>query len=110
MTEREIVQDMTGLFRTSAEPFWVRLRQVMRKRGIEPATSVLAESFEDDENFEFGILVTQDRRVIQYGFRYSDSSFSDGELTEWNDVTERKDSIPHSSQVATALSMLEAVN
>ena len=104
-----MVQDLTGLFRTSAEPLWVRLRQAVRERGVEPATSVLAESFEDDENFEFGILVTCDRRVIQYGFRYSDPSLSDGELTEWNDVTERKDSIPHSSQAATALSMLDVV-
>jgi hypothetical protein len=109
MTEREMVQERTNLFRTSAEPFWVRLRQVMKEQGVEPATSMLAESFEDDVNFEFGILITCERRVIQYGFRYSEPSFSDGKLTEWNDVTERKDSIPHQSQVATAFSIIDGI-
>jgi hypothetical protein len=109
MNEREEIQDLTRLFRTSTEPFWMRLREVVRARGVEPATSMLAESFEDDEKFEFGILVTRDRRVVQYGFRYSDPSFSDGILAEWNDVTDRKDSIPHRSQAATALSLLDEV-
>jgi hypothetical protein len=109
MTDREMIQDLTNLFRNSAEPFWVRLRQAVHERGVDPATCVLAESFEDDEKFEFGILVTADRRVFQYGFRYCDPSFSDGRLTEWNDVTDRKESMPHSSQAATALLLIDEV-
>jgi hypothetical protein len=48
---------MTGLFRTSTDPFWILLRRLVRERGIDPDTSLLADSFEDDVNFEFGILV-----------------------------------------------------
>lgn len=107
MEERKIIRELTELFRTSTEPFWIQLRAVMRERGIDPDTSLLADSFEDDINFEFGVLVTRDRQVIQYGFQYSDASFSDGKLTEWNDLAELWSSSPYRSEVSTALSMLD---
>jgi hypothetical protein len=107
MEDRQMIQQLTGLFRASEEPFWMRLREAVRERRVEPDKSLLADSFEDDINFEFGILVTHDRRVIQYGFSYSDQSFSDGTLTEWNDLTERWNSSPYRSEVSIALEMLD---
>lgn len=102
-----MIRDLTDLFRASAEPFWIRLREVVCERGIDPDTSLLADSFEDDVNFEFGVLVTRDRHVIQYGFQHSDASFRDGKLTEWNDLSELWSSSPYRSKVSTALSMLD---
>ncbi len=110
MAERKEIEVYTSVFRTGTEPLWARLREVVREQGVDPNTTLLAVSFEDDENFEFGILVTHDRRVVQYGFRYSDPSGIDGKLTEWRDVTEQKDSLPHRSNISTALSILENVS
>ncbi len=107
MAAREDIQTYTCLFRTSIEPLWIRLREVVSERGVDPGTALLVESFEDDENFEFGILVTDDRRVIQFGFRYSVPSGIDGKLSEWNDITERRDSLPCRHEIATALSILD---
>jgi hypothetical protein len=107
MTAQEEIQSYTGLFRGGTEPLWIRLREVVRERGVDPDTSLLARSHEDDENFEFGIIVTGDRHVIQYGLRYSDPSGIDGKLTEWNDLTERWVSSPYSPEVSTALSILD---
>lgn len=107
--DRKMIHELTGLFRASTEPFWIRLREVVRERGIDPDTSLLADSFEDDVNFEFGILVTRDRHVIQYGFQYFDPSFRDGKLTEWNDLAELWSSSPYRSEVSIALSMLDEV-
>jgi hypothetical protein len=104
MEECKMIQELTGLFRTSTDPFWILLRRLVRERGIDPDTSLLADSFEDDVNFEFGILVTDDRRVIQYGVRYSDPSFKDGKLTEWKDITELWSSSPYRREVSDALS------
>lgn len=109
MEEREMTQELTSLFRTSTGPFWILLRKVTRERGINPDTSLLADSFEDDVNFEFGILVTHDRHVIQYGVQCSDPSFKDGKLTEWNDLTDRWSSSPYRCEVFTALSMVDEV-
>jgi hypothetical protein len=108
MAEREDIETFTGLFRTDTDPFWIRLREVVRERGIEPSTSLLVFSVEDDINFEFGVIVTHDRRVIQFGFRYTES-VADGKLTEWKDLTERWATSPYRSDVSTGLSLLEKV-
>lgn len=102
-----MIQELTSLFRTSTDPLWILLRKLIRERGIDPDTSLLADSFEDDVNFEFGILVTHDRRVIQYGVQYSDPSFKDGKLTEWKDITELWSSSPYHREVSAALSILD---
>ena len=107
MAEREDIETFTGLFRTGTDGFWVRLREVVRERGIDPNTSLLVDSVEDDINFEFGIIVTRDRRVIQFGFRYTDPSCIDGKLTEWKDLTEHWAASPYRSEVSIGLSMLE---
>jgi len=107
MAEHEDIETFTSLFRAGTEGFWVRLRMLARERGIDPRTSLLVFSVEDDVNFEFGVIVTHDRRVVQYGFRYSDPSCIDGKLTEWTDLTERWATSPYRSDVSTGLSILE---
>ena len=84
------------------------MREVVRERGVDPSTSLLVDSVEDDMNFEFGIIVTHDRRVIQFGFRYTDS-VADGKLTEWKDLTERWAISPYRSEVSAGLSLIEKV-
>jgi len=108
MSEHDDIQTFTSVFRTDTDPFWIRLREVVRERGIDPSTSLLVFSVEDDINFEFGIIVTHDKRVIQYGFSYTDS-VADGQLTEWQDLTERWAASPYRSDVSTGLSLLEKV-
>jgi len=39
------------------------MRELLEERGVSPSTSVLATSFPNDNSFEFGIVVTSDRRV-----------------------------------------------
>ena len=107
MPEREDIETFTSLFRTGTEGFWVRLREVIRERGVDPNKSLLVDSVEDDINFEFGIIITHDRRVIQFGFRYSDPSCMDGKLTEWKDLTESWTTSPYRSEVSTGLSIIE---
>jgi len=108
MSQHNDIQTFTSLFRTDTDPFWIRLREVVRERGVDPSTSLLVDSVEDDINFEFGIIVTQDRRVIQFGFRYTDS-VADGKLAEWQDLTERWAASPYRSEVSVGLSLIEKV-
>jgi hypothetical protein len=108
MSEHEEIQTFTSFFRADRDPFWIRLREVVRERGVDPSTSLLVDSFEDDINYEFGIIVTPDRRVIQFGFRYTDS-VADGKLTEWKDLTECWATSPYRSEVSAGLSLIEKV-
>jgi hypothetical protein len=105
-TQRDYVLRCTELLRTSPEPMWVRLRQLLQERGVSPSTSVLATSFPDDPSFEFGVVVTSDRRVYQFGLDYLHKTVEQGVLTEWVDLTERHSSSPYSDDVAAALDLL----
>src|SRR5262245_59658613 len=77
----------TELLRTSPEPMWARMRALLEERGVSASTSALATSFADDTSFEFGIVVTSDRRVYQFGFDYLHKAVDQGVFTEWVDLT-----------------------
>jgi hypothetical protein len=85
---------------------WTRTRHLLEERGISPSTSILATSFPDDTSFEFGVIVTSDGRVYQFGFEYLGKSVEQGVFTEWVDLTERHASSPYSDDVAAALEIL----
>ena len=85
---------------------WQRTRELLDERGVSPATSILATSFPDDSSFEFGVIVTSDRRVYQFGLDYLRKPVEQGVFTEWVDLTERHSSSPYSDDVAEALDLL----
>jgi hypothetical protein len=84
---REDITAFTGQLRASAEPLWVRIRELLIDRGINPASSALIVSFPDDVAYEYGVIVTADGRIIQYGFDYLHRSEAEGVFEEWNDIT-----------------------
>jgi len=94
------------LLRTSPDPIWRRARELLEERGISSATSILATSFPDDASFEFGVVVTDDRRVYQFGLDYLHKPVEQGVFTEWVDLTERHAGSPYSDDVAAALELL----
>lgn len=69
---------------------------------------MVATSFPDDLDFEFGILVTPDRRVFQYGYSYRGQAEDGGRLTEWRDETDRWQSRPNAADVAAAMAVLDS--
>ena len=85
---------------------WQRTRELLAERGVSPATSILATSFPDDSSFEFGVVVTSDRRVYQFGLDYLHKPVERGTFTEWIDLTERHGSSPYSEDVAAALDLM----
>ena len=69
--------------RASDDPFWQVLRTRLRERGIDPDTTDLLDSLEDDVDFEFGIIETADGRRFQYGLVYSEQAPQDAHFVEW---------------------------
>lgn len=56
----EYVAVNTRLPRGDSDPFWARLRDLLRAKGIDPARAGLATCFPDDRDFEFGIIASAD--------------------------------------------------
>jgi hypothetical protein len=105
VTDDEYVAEITRLLRTSDDPFWRRLRDVLRARGVNPETAALADSVEDDDRFEFGIVVTADLHAFQYGFAYRDVPIERGLIVEWNELPAGQHG-PYAAQIAAASRLL----
>jgi hypothetical protein len=82
----------TRLLRRSDEPLFQRLRALLSERDVDPQTAILADFFPDDVDQEFGLVVTQDRRVIQFVVHYCrlgdlKRQAADAVIGEWNDIS-----------------------
>src|ERR1051325_10493513 len=87
--EHETVRTLTSLLRASNEPFWSRLRDLLRERGVPPEHAFVAECFPDDHSFEFVVVVASTGSVFQWGFDSVGKPIEKGEFSEWVDVTAR---------------------
>lgn len=60
----------TELLRTSKDPLFRRLRELLPEYGVNVETDALAELFPDGGDQEFGVVATKDRRVFTFELRY----------------------------------------
>jgi len=79
--------ELTASLRASDEKLFPRLRCLLAERGIDPVTSVLVELFSDEREFEYGIVVTRDGGVFQFGLDCMGRAPDDADLIEWIDWT-----------------------
>ena len=104
MNQSEIEKN-TKLLRTDSDSFWVRLRQLLSEKGVNPELAFLAYSYEEDYQFDYGIVVSHDGRVFQYGFDFLLKDVSEGIFTEWNDMTNQYQRSPYVKEIEIALHM-----
>lgn len=103
------VLEHTRLLRSDNGPFWKRLRHELSSRGLNSAEVALAVSHEDDEFFEYGVIVTRDQKVFEFGFSYIEKPIEAGEIVEWIDMSSRWQSgWYHGRDVRAALEFLNA--
>ena len=100
----------TRLLRGSDEPLFQRLRVLLAERHVDPQAAVLADLFPDDVDQEFGLLVTQDHRVIEFVVHYGrggdlKQQAADATIGEWKDITSWWDATPHAPTIRLALDL-----
>ena len=106
MVTREQIEEMTEALRAGRDPMLARIKELLAAKGVEVDRAVLADMFPDDTCFEFGLLVTSDGDVLQFGYDYNSRAESDGSFSEWNNITDTWGSSPYDSQISLALSFL----
>ena len=102
------IAETTELMRTSDDPIYARLRTLLVARNVDPARAWLVEFFNDDPNYEYGIIVTGDRHVYELGFHYPDGNIATAELRDWVDLTHAWHLSPFRQGIDDALDYVEA--
>src|SRR5947207_679632 len=106
-TREERVEELTGWLRTSPDPLFVRLRALIPEKGIDVQRALLAELFPDDSSLEFGILVTEERRVFQFDFDYLHVDIERGRLITWRELLDRRERWAYEEGINAALRILD---
>ncbi len=97
------VHFLTTMLRGSNEVYFKSIRDKLVQKGIDVSKAVLAEIFQDDTAFEFGILVISKTQVVQFGYNYLHKDFSQGEFSEWNDVSSTSTTGPYNEEIKVGL-------
>jgi hypothetical protein len=113
MTEPHTVEviELTAMLRRSDPPtgYFMGLRRCLGEREVDPEAVLLVESFDDDENLVFGVLLNQDGRPVTFDYRYPDVARMDkGEITRWEDISSSWTESPHAPGITAALRLLTA--
>jgi len=68
---------------------------------------IIADLFPDDYCFDFGLVVTGEGNVFQFGYVYPPNEEEKGKFTEWNELTEKWKQTPYAEQIKVALLLNE---
>jgi len=103
---KERAKQSTTWMQTSHDPEAVRLRALLDDRGLRADEVLLIELFPDDVQFLFGLLITPDRRCIQFGMDYLHKPVDQAVFTEWEDLTGSFSETPYRDQFVAGLELL----
>ncbi len=104
--DRQEIEELTGLMRY--DPDWADLRDVLTRKGLDPAQMLLAAFCEDEYRHEYGVIVTPEAKVYEYARRTA-SRRSKGRLLQWHDRTGKKKTLQEwGTQIGMALKICKA--
>ncbi len=103
---------MTSDLRVSGDPFWRRLRELLRERDVEPDSAVLAQLFTEDTDQWLGIVVTPALRVFLFIYDRSNHEIDGSNFNEWEELTgqtEHSEYRAFADQIDSGLELSRAV-
>jgi hypothetical protein len=115
LARKQIIAANTDFMRLDDHPTFERIRHQLEERGVDPYTTILADSERGPgfSEFEEGFVVAADRRVYRYLYSWEGAPFEGGNITEWQDITDTWPSLTTDSQgvlhrdcIAAALEVL----
>lgn len=104
-TSHETIIQLTSLLRTGTESFWAALRALLRERGVDPTTTLLVFSVEQDTDSEIGVLLTSDHKIYEVSIDLG-QSLDLPRIAAWNDLTDSWRDSPFRRSVETGIELL----
>ncbi len=113
MNGKEVVTQLTSLMRSSKESFWTCLRRLLVKKGINLSTTLLVFSVEQGENSEFGVVITEDRRVFSFALATALATIETWndvvDFIEWDDITLSWKTSPYRGDIEAGFELVPKV-
>ncbi len=107
MIKTETIRKNTLELHTGTHPRWELVRRLISEMGIDPLSTILALEFPDDIDFDFGIIVTLENRVFQYGITYINNDVKKGRFSEWVDLTKKYQYTPYAKDIEVAFDYIK---
>lgn len=104
------VKKLTDELRTSDEPMWLRIRQLLAGKDIDPMQSALAYFQAEAPYYEFGVIVADNNEVYQFAFDYLNKDVIHGTFAEWKNITAEVQGKPYKNNVAQASKLKDKLN
>ena len=101
--DTERLENLTLRLRASSDPLAVRLRELLQEKDIEPAWTTVAEWRDDPKGLDFGILVTEGKKVFQFVLARGEKGLDEAVFSEWRDLTDEYQELPLASKIRRAV-------
>lgn len=101
---KQEVLELTDLLMN--EENWSDLRDVLTNKEFKLKEIALVSFMEDDEENEYGVIVTKDERVIEY-VRSTANGQNSADYLKFRDITNSKEEIGNYPQVQVAFEMIK---
>jgi hypothetical protein len=110
--EADYVRGVTAALRTSEEPPWPRIRELVKDKGIDPSAAVLADFFPDRYGTFLGVIVGAHGRafgfcLLFFGDPEDPSWWNPIKLFDWRELSEHEARKPHEEQIRIGIGVLE---
>ena len=101
---KQEILELTELLRYDEE--WEDLRDILTKKGFALSQIALVSFMEDEEENEYGVIVTKDMRVTEYS-RSTQNGNNNVDSFKIKDITTAKDEIDKYPQIDVAINMIK---
>lgn len=101
---KQEVLELTKLLRDDED--WGDLRDILTEKGFNLSQIALVSLMEDDEENEYGVIVTKDIKISEYS-RSTQNGNNNIDNFKIKDITNEKDEIDKYPQISVAIDMIK---
>ena len=101
------VERDTRFLRTDDSPLYRRIRTLLRRKGIAVEQVLAAVVGPEDQDCEFGIIVTPQKQVYEYELGYRRTPVQEAEFSAWRDLTDTYRTRARREAIAAALELVD---
>lgn len=101
---KQEVLELTELLRGDEE--WEDLREILTEKGFNLSQIALVSFMEDEEENEYGVIVTKDIRISKYS-RSTENGKNDISSFRLEDISNEKDEMDKYPQISVAIDMIK---